>query len=247
MKRTERWFSPRLEQEMPIVRWGHYGPPLLLFPTAGGDAEEIERFHMIEKLMPFIDDGRLKVYSIDSLNGRTWLTDNDIARRVWVHRQFDEYVRHEVVPWIRHDCKCGNIEILTAGASIGALNSLISVCRHPDIFRAAICMSGTYDIQKWLEGQWFDDFYYYSPLQFLPGLPEDPQLQVLRRRYVILATGQGKYEEPDESWKVAGVLGDRQVPNRVDLWDHSWDHDWVTWRQMLPQYVQEVLTANLPA
>ncbi len=27
-----------------LVRWGTYGQPVLLFPTAGGDAEEIERF-----------------------------------------------------------------------------------------------------------------------------------------------------------------------------------------------------------
>ena len=66
MKDTSRWHSPHVEQEVQLVRWGHMGKPVLLFPTAGGDAEEVERFHLIGVLMPLIEAGRIKVYSIDS-------------------------------------------------------------------------------------------------------------------------------------------------------------------------------------
>ena len=31
------WWSPRMGMEMPIVRYGTWGPALLLFPTAAGD------------------------------------------------------------------------------------------------------------------------------------------------------------------------------------------------------------------
>jgi esterase/lipase superfamily enzyme len=54
-------------------------------------------------------------------------------------------------------------------------------------------------------------------------------------------TGQGRNENPEESWKVARALGQKNVPNRVDLWDPEWPHDWETWREMLPKYVQEML------
>ncbi len=240
MKHSEQWYSHRLDTEMRVVRWGHYGVPLLLFPTAGGDPEEVERFQLIERLQPFIQEGRLKVYSLDSLNGRTWLDHPSVAHRVWIHQQFDQYLRHEAVPWIYHDCQSGEVPILTAGASIGAFNALNSICRHPGIFCTAICMSGTFDIQRWLEGQWYDAFFYHSPLQFLPGL-SGPQLQQLQRSRVILATGQGRYENPGESWNVAHLLGQKGVPNRVDLWGPQWDHEWDTWRAMLPHYVQEAL------
>ncbi|MDH3433070.1 MAG: hypothetical protein OEM60_04400, partial [Gammaproteobacteria bacterium] len=73
-KDVTRWYSQRLEQEMPLVRWGHFGTPVLLFPTAGGDAEEVERFHLIRVLEPLIDEGRIKVYSTDSVAGRTWVS-----------------------------------------------------------------------------------------------------------------------------------------------------------------------------
>ena len=243
MRETSRWYSERLHQETQLIRWGHYGVPLLLFPTAGGDAAEVERCGLIHALEPFIREGRLKVYSIDSIAGRTWLTNGNVAHCVWTQKQFDAYVRDEVLPAIRFDCRSNSVQVITAGASIGAFHALQAVCRYPDVFSRAICMSGTYDLEKWLKGQWFDDFYYLSPLHFVPGLQPGDQLYQLQRRYIILATGRGKYEDPSESWKVANALGRVGIPNRVDEWDWSWDHDWPTWHRMLPQYVQEVLAS----
>lgn len=77
----------------------------------------------------------------------------------------------------------------------------------------------------------------------MPGLPDGEHLNRLRQRYVLRATGQGANECPDESWKVADALGQKNIPNRVDLWDESWKHDWETWREMLPKYVQEMLVS----
>ena len=47
MKVTERWHSERMGRDLSLVRWGHYGVPVLLFPTAGGDAEEVERHRLV--------------------------------------------------------------------------------------------------------------------------------------------------------------------------------------------------------
>ena len=62
------WYSPRLEKEMPIAVYGTYGFALLLIPTAAADFLEYERFQLIESLRPFIDGGKVKVFSIDSIN-----------------------------------------------------------------------------------------------------------------------------------------------------------------------------------
>ena len=74
------------------------GTPLLIFPTAGGDFEEIERFHLVGSLQPLIDEGRIKVYSVDSINGRTFFTGADAGRIGWMMTAFDSMIRHEVVP-----------------------------------------------------------------------------------------------------------------------------------------------------
>jgi esterase/lipase superfamily enzyme len=57
---------------------------------------------------------------------------------------------------------------------------------------------------------------------------------------VLLASGEGKAENIGESFRVANVLGEKGVPNRVDSWGPEWPHDWPTWRKMLPQYLDEL-------
>lgn len=238
-KEVTRWYTDRLEQEVQFVRWGHYGTPVLLFPTAGGDAEEVERFHLIRVLEPLIADGRIKVYSVDSIAGRAWISGEHSAEFCsLLQNRFDDFIYREVTPAIRTDCQSDDIEIITTGASIGAFNAVATVCRHPDAYKMAIAMSGTYDLSKYLEGRMNQDFYFSSPLHFLPRL-DGPQLELLCTRFVLMPSGEGNYEDIGESWRMANVLGAMGIPNRVDPWGAEWHHDWETWRAMLPSYLGE--------
>ena len=224
---------------MQLVRWGHFGTPVLLFPTAGGDAEEVERFHLIRVLEPLIEGGRIKVYSIDSVAGRAWISGEHSAEFCSrLQNLFDEFVYAEVTAAIRSDCKSEEIEVVAAGASIGAFNAVATVCRHPDAYKLAIAMSGTFDLSKYLEGGMNLDFYFSSPLHYLPRL-EGEQLDRLRTRFILLPTGEGDYEDIGETWRLAQMLGARGIPNRVDPWGPNWHHDWNTWREMLPKYLAE--------
>lgn len=241
-KQNWSWSTQRLPEPARVARWGHFGTPVLLFPTAGGDYEEIERFHMIRVLGELIDAGRIKVYSVDSVAGKTWLQGSHSAEYCSrVQNLFDGYIYHEVLPLIRKDCNSDDIEVVAAGASIGAFNAVATICRHPDAFRLAIAMSGTFDLSKYLDGQFNQDFYFSSPLHYLPGLGDGPQLAQLRKRFVVIPTGEGDWEDPGESWRIANVLGAKGVPNRVDLWGKDRHHNWVTWREMLPKYLNELV------
>lgn len=236
------WKSPALGgREISFVRYGVSGTPLLLFPTAGGDAEEPERFHLISAIGDFLKDLRLKVYTVDSVAGQAWLKEcKTLEQAAAVQNRFDQCLYREVVPAIHRDCGGDGGLIWTAGASIGAFNALASVCRHPDVFGKAICMSGTYNMNRFLEGRINRDYHESSPLDFVPTLA-GKHLDLLRQRFVLLAHGTGDYEDPDQSWKVERVLGPKGIPNRVDAWGKEWRHDWVTWRKMLPQFLGELL------
>ena len=239
-KQSSTWRSDRVGREVTLVRWGEIGKPVLLFPTAAGDAEECERFHVVDVLAPLLEAGRIKLYSVDSVPGMVWLQEDDsTARGGWIQDRFDAFVHQEVVPAIRSDCRSSDVEIVAAGASIGAFNALAVLCRHPDVFSHAVCLSGTYDVMKFLKGEMTGELWQSSPLHFLPDLEEGARLDALRSRFVLLAHGEGRWEEPAQSWRVANVLGRKGIPNRVDSWGKEWDHDWPTWRKMLPQYLEE--------
>ncbi|RVT82243.1 hypothetical protein DXV76_17360 [Rhodobacteraceae bacterium CCMM004] len=240
-KSFTRWQSDRVGQEVAMARWGHYGQPVLIFPTAGGDAEEIERMGVIGTLWPMIAAGRIKVYSCDSVAGRAMAARwGSVEHRCWLMQGFGEYVARELVPAIWADCGGAQMEIVTAGASIGAFNAVAMTCRYPDLFRAGIGMSGTYNLERLLGFEGNADFYISAPLRFLPGL-DGPHLDLLRRRFVLLAYGEGRWENPDEAWRMADALGAKGVPNRVDVWGPEWDHDWITWRKMVPTYLDELV------
>jgi esterase/lipase superfamily enzyme len=241
MKTVQRWHSDLLEREITVVRWGSYGRPVLVFPSAGGDAEEIERNGLVDACGPLLAEGLVKLYSVDSVAGQAMIARADpVEHRMWLLNQFQEFVRREMVPVIHADLGGQEIDVIASGASIGAFNAVAVLCRYPDVFCAAIGMSGTYRIERFYDEAWSQDLFFSAPLQFLPGL-EGPQLDMIRERRVVLASGEGPWEDIGESWQMAAVLGAKGVPNRVDNWGQSWSHDWHTWRQMLPQYLRELI------
>jgi esterase/lipase superfamily enzyme len=236
----ERWHSSRLQLDITLVRWGVVGVPVLVFPSAGGDAEEIERQGLVNACGPLLAEGLIKIYSVDSVAGHAMVTKTGSPEyRLWLLNQFHECVRWEVVPAIHADLGGQAMDVIAAGPSIGAFNSVAVLCRYPDVFGAAIGMSGSYNIDRFYGGAWSQDLYYAAPLQFLPGL-DGTHLDRLRQRQVILASGAGDWEDVGSSWQMAGALGDKGIPNRVDDWGPQWPHEWHTWREMLPQYLREL-------
>ena len=239
-KVAERWFSDRAQGEITVVRWGTFGTPVLILPSAGGDAEEIERHGLVEACGPLLAEGRVKLYSVDSIAGQAMIAKTgSVQHRMWLLNQFQECIRWEVVPAIHADLGGRAIDVIAGGASIGAFNAVAVLCRYPDAFSAAVGMSGSYRIERFYDEAWSQELFFAAPLQFLPGL-EGPQLDRLRQRQVVLAAGEGAWEDIGESWKMAAALGAKAIPNRVDNWGPQWAHQWPTWRQMLPQYLREL-------
>ncbi len=240
MFESSRWYSSRLQCDVTLNRWGYEGQPVLMFPTAGGDAGEIDRFLMIRALEPLLAAGRIKMYSCDSVAGRVWFNqEGSTEHRMWMTHQFHQYVKHEVVPAIRTDCRSEDLGIWAVGSSIGAFHAVAVTCRFPDMFHRALGMSGTYNLMRFIEREDpTEHFFVSSPLHFLSTLA-GRHLDVLRTRHIHLASGEGKWEDIGESFQMAKALGAAGVPNWVDAWGRDWDHDWTSWRSKMPAYLDE--------
>ena len=70
------WHSPALDLDMPIVRYGHYGHALLLFPTAQSDLYDAERFYLIKAIEHHLLYGRVNVFAINTINDLSWMNRN---------------------------------------------------------------------------------------------------------------------------------------------------------------------------
>src|SRR6185369_6494897 len=62
------WYSDRLNRYMGIAIYGNYGAPILAFPTSCGDEWEMEGQSMIRTLSPYLEQGRIRIFCINSLN-----------------------------------------------------------------------------------------------------------------------------------------------------------------------------------
>lgn len=59
---------------------------------------------MIEMLAPFINSGKVRVFSVNSINNESWLNSNMAgAHKAIRHNQFNDYIYNEVVPFIRNN------------------------------------------------------------------------------------------------------------------------------------------------
>ncbi|MEZ6197234.1 MAG: alpha/beta hydrolase-fold protein [Planctomycetota bacterium] len=237
-KIEDSWYSNHLGREMPIVRYGDYGAPVLFFPTAAADYLEYERFRLIDSIAHFVERGMINIFSIDSINKDAWLNEKiEPARRAEIQVAYDRYVAEEVVPYIRNACQTDDIKITTTGASFGAYHAMNETLKHPDLFAGAIAMSGCYDIRSSCDGHHDANVYFNNPVEFLPNIEDEDLLARLRELRITVVTGQGDYENPDYSKEMAGLLERKGIPVTLDLWGHDVKHDWPWWNRMLNHYL----------
>lgn len=238
------WKSPRLGLEMPIVRYGERGHPLLIFPTAAADFLENERFYLIKSIERHIFEGRVQVFSIDSINKYSWMSD-DVSVAECGRRQalYSAYIEKEVVPYIRTAMRNPDARVAVTGASFGAFHAANQFFRRPDLFDTLIAMSGFYNLDPgYTRGYSDDNIYFNNPSAYLANLHDPETYFLLRERCQIhVITGQGQWEAPHKSTQFSELLHRKGIPHNLDLWGHDVAHDWPWWRRMLPHYIGERL------
>src|SRR3984885_16034372 len=194
------WHSPSLNKEMPIATYGSYGFALLMIPTAAADYLEYERFQLLDHIAQFVDAGKVKVFSINSINTESWMNDHmDPYHKAVRQNQFNNYVYNEVVPFIRNNTSW-ETPIITCGASFGALHSVNLFLKRPDLINGCIGMSGVYDLTEYTRGYYDEDVYFNSPQHYIPNLSDDWYLSNIRKsNHIHILTGSGDYEDPEAS------------------------------------------------
>jgi esterase/lipase superfamily enzyme len=238
-KSTFSWFSEALQKDMPIVSYGHYGFSLLLVPTAAADYLEYERFQLMDTLAPYVESGKVRIFSINSINNESWLNKQmEGSHKAIRHNQFNNYIFNEVVPFIKTNSS-NETPIILCGASFGALHSMNLFLKRPDLIDGVIAMSGVYDLTEYTDGYWDDQVYFNSPAHYIPNLTDEFYLSNIRKsKHIHILTGGGDYEDPAATEKFSKILHEKGIPHDASIWGKEWKHDWPTWRAMLPLYLE---------
>lgn len=238
-----KWHSPNLHQDMELKVYGHFGIPLLVFPCAGGRFFEFEDFRMLDAISAFINEGRVKVFTIDSIDNQTWLNHNALPEhRAARHEDYDRYVIKEVIPFIHHHQKA-EMSVISTGCSLGAYHAFNFHLRHPDAFRGNISLSGVYSLKHFVGNHFDEKVYLNSPIDYLPSLGDPWFLDHIRNNRILLSSGQGAWEEEclRDTLKVREILGAKGIPAWVDIWGFDVNHDWPWWLKQMPIFLNRML------
>ena len=57
---------------MVVKIYGHFGQPFIVFPSSRGRYFDYEGMGMVAAIAPFIDDGRIKLFCVDSIDAHSW-------------------------------------------------------------------------------------------------------------------------------------------------------------------------------
>ncbi|MCW2277560.1 alpha/beta hydrolase-fold protein [Heliophilum fasciatum] len=164
------------------------------------------------------------------------------ARR---HNDYDRYIANEFVPLVRARLACEGRhgqKFMATGCSLGAYHAANFFFRHPDIFDTVIALSGPYSAKFSVGDFMNEDVYMNSPLSYLPNLTDPAYLEPLRQSEIIIATGQGRWEEEiiPETRALQAILESKNIPAWVDFWGYDVDHDWPWWRIQMPYFLSHL-------
>lgn len=235
-----RWHSHRLGREAGVVAYGHWGAPILAFPTSGGGEWELENMGLIDALAPYLDAGRVKIFAVGSNSGDSYYNRSAHPfHRSWMQRMFDEYIRWEVIPFIHDHCR-GLPAISTMGASLGAYHAANTLFKHPDAVKRCWALSGIYDLRRFMDGMTDDNFYFNNPMDYLGGLHDWGQIAQLNSCEIHIATGSGAWELPASSYQLSNLLTLKGVWHHLDDWGQAGGHDWPYWKHQMWEYLTGV-------
>lgn len=229
--------------ESNLIAYGHYGRPLLAFPSDMGRAADYEERGLIDAVGGLVADGRVKIYCVDSYDSASWRNDSlPLEARAQAHQKFEDYITNDVVPAIYRDCG-GPTDIMVTGVSFGAFHAANFALRRSDLFPLAICLSGVYDMSRIGWGERGDAFYFNNPQDYVANMTGE-HLDWLRRRVrLLLVCGQGMWEDDSASGALPStlrfdaVLTDKGIRHETDLWGHDVAHDWPSWRAQLAHHL----------
>ena len=235
-------YSSALQRDMECKVYGHAGRPVLFIPCQNGRFFDFENYRMTDTWAPWIENGQVTVFAIDTLDIETWSAGGDAYHRVRRHEQWMRYIVDEMVPFI--ESVAGRRDIIAFGCSLGATHAVNLYFRFPDQFTGLLALSGIYSADFGFGGYMDEVVYRNSPVHYLHDMPlGHPYIKKYNRNQGIICVGQGDWEVPETTRMLDTVFRSKGINVWVDYWGHDVAHDWPWWYKQVEYFVPKLLEA----
>ena len=242
---------PGSDYRLGVIRHGHYGRPVLVFPREGGRAEDFADNAMVSAVQWLVDEGRVTFFCVDSFeagsgSGRSVSVQGPVSSSVedpaMRHSLYQGWLERAVVPAI-FEILGGHEDIIAFGTSMGAYQAMQFAFQRADLAPLAIGLSGNYEGgtgHVW--GERGDGTYFTNAADYVASLDED-HLEWLRQRLsILLVCGQGEREAHPtgalpSTRRFAELLSGKGIAHQLDLWGNDVSHDWPWWGRQLAHHL----------
>lgn len=233
-----KWFTEHLEQEFEMLIFGHAGYPILIFPDAKGRYFTAKDECLISSLSPFLEEGRIKIYCPDSVDEVSWYNwQIHPSDRIKTHAGYEMVILNDIIEFIKYDT--GNKKIALAGCGFGGYHAANLAFRHPDKVSHIISLGGIFDIKQFIFGHYDENCYFNNPPDYLPNLDDDWYLDRIRQMKILLATGEGDINLP-ENKQLSAILSSKNINHWLDV-KPGVGSGYNYWNRLLPEYIPKMI------
>ncbi|MBQ9124320.1 MAG: esterase family protein [Acholeplasmatales bacterium] len=238
-------YSRILDKDMEFKVFGHAGKPCIAFPTLNGRFFDYEDRGIIESMSWYIEQGRIQVFCVDSIDSESWCADWKNPRdRMRTQEAYYKYIIEEMVPRIYELNNSLDNGIMTYGCAMGAFHAVNFILRKPDIFDSVLALSGIYHSSYFVK-QYADDLTFLnSPIDSLANMPLSHRyVDLYKKSRFIICVGQGDWEHDclNDTRTLDFHMKRLEIPAWFDYWGYDKSHDWPSWQEQTPHFLYHIL------
>ncbi|MGJ1496545.1 alpha/beta fold hydrolase [Sphingobacterium spiritivorum] len=224
------YYSHMLGRTINIQVTGHYGLPVIMFPTSQGSFTQNSDFHLNASVDYFTDNGKIKLFNLETLD-----QENLYNTRIPPHERIARYENYmlflflEYIPFIQ---KTHNVHrVAVAGCSFGAFHATNFAFRFPDVVSHLIAMSGAFSIRNFMDGYSSETVYFNCPEEFM----QNDASWKFGHMHIVLSTSDQDVCL-NKNLRMSEILRSKGIDHWYD--EAKWiDHDWPLWRMVFPRFI----------
>ncbi len=225
------YYSHILGMSVKVEITGHFGYPVIMFPTSQGNYTQNADFYLNASISEFTDAGKLKLYNVQTIDKNSFYADElSPHERIYNYELFMRFMVQEFVPYIQKMHQTRRVAV--AGASFGGYHAANFAFRFPDLVSHLFCMSGAFSIRNFMDGFSNDLVYYNCPEEFVAN----DESWKYKHMNIVLSTSDEDICL-DKTRKMTGILEEKGIPFWYD--EAKWiQHDWPLWRMVFPKFIR---------
>lgn len=225
------FYSHILGMSIKIEVTGHFGHPVIMFPTSQGSYTQNYDFHLNDSISHYTDSGVLKLFNLQTIDNLSFYDKNISAfNRIRNYELYIQFLVQEYIPFIQATHNTHRVAI--AGASFGGYHAANFGFRFPDLISHLFCMSGAFSIRNFMENENTDLIYFNCPDEFVQ---HDEAWKYDHMKIVLSTSDQDICLEPTRN--MAKILDAKGISYWYD--ESKWiSHDWPLWRMVFPRYIE---------